>query len=68
MTYWEPAKFIARIRDRAPKAGPYLLTINMTAGHSGGGGRFDRLKDEARDFAFAMKALGAEEAGGPFPA
>ena len=67
VTYWEPAKFIARIRDRAPKAGPYLLTINMTAGHSGGGGRFDRLKDDARDFAFAMKALGAEEAGGAFP-
>jgi protease II len=40
----------------------------MTAGHSGGGGRFDRLKDDARDFAFAMKALGMEEAGGAFPA
>lgn len=66
VTYWEPAKFIARIRDRAPKAGPYLLNIDMTSGHSGGGGRFDRLKDEARDFAFAMKALGAEEAGGAF--
>jgi oligopeptidase B len=67
VTYWEPAKFVARIRDRAPKAGPYLLSINMTAGHSGGGGRFDRLKDDARDFAFAMKALGMEEAGGAFP-
>lgn len=67
VTYWEPAKFIARIRDRAPKGGPYLLNIDMTSGHSGGGGRFDRLKDEARDFAFAMKALGMEEAGGPFP-
>jgi len=68
VTYWEPAKFVARIRDRSPKAGPYLLSINMTAGHSGGGGRFDRLKDDARDFAFAMKALGLEEAGGGFPA
>ncbi len=67
VTYWEPAKFAARLRDRAPKGGPYLLNINMTAGHSGGGGRFDRLKDDARDFAFAMKALGMEEAGGPFP-
>jgi oligopeptidase B len=67
VTYWEPAKFVARIRDRAPNGGPYLLSINMTAGHSGGGGRFDRLKDDARDFAFAMKALGMDEAGGPFP-
>jgi oligopeptidase B len=67
VTYWEPTKFVARLRDRAPKGGPYLLSINMTAGHSGGGGRFDRLKDDARDFAFAMKALGAEEAGGPLP-
>jgi oligopeptidase B len=67
VTYWEPAKFIARIRDRAPKGGPYLLNIDMTAGHMGGGGRFDRLKDDARDFAFAMKALGMEEAGGGFP-
>jgi oligopeptidase B len=54
VTYWEPAKFIARIRDRAPNGGPYLLNIDMTSGHSGGGGRFDRLKDDARDFAFAM--------------
>ena len=66
VTYWEPSKFIARIRDRAPRGGPYLLTIDMTSGHSGGGGRFDRLKDDARDFAFAMKALGETEAGGPF--
>jgi oligopeptidase B len=49
VTYWEPAKFVARLRDRAPRGGPYLLSINMTAGHSGGGGRFDRLKDDARD-------------------
>lgn len=67
VTYWEPAKYVAQLRDRAPKAGPYLLNIDMTAGHGGGGGRFDRLKDTARDFAFAMKAMGAEEAGGPFP-
>ena len=67
VTYWEPAKFAARLRDRAPNGGPYLLSINMTAGHSGGGGRFDRLKDDARDFAFAMKALGIDEAGGAFP-
>ncbi len=67
VTYWEPAKFAARLRDRAPNGGPYLLSINMTAGHSGGDGRFDRLKDDARDFAFAMKALGIDEAGGAFP-
>jgi oligopeptidase B len=66
VTYWEPEKWIARLRDRAPKAGPYLLKMNMDAGHAGAAGRFDYLKEPAFDFAFAMKALGAEEAGGGF--
>jgi oligopeptidase B len=66
VTYWEPAKWIARLRDRAPKAGPYLLKMNMDAGHAGAAGRFDFLKDPAFDFAFAIKAIGAAEAGGAF--
>jgi oligopeptidase B len=67
VTYWEPAKWVARLRDRAPKAGPYLLKINMEAGHGGASGRFDFLKEIAVDYAFAMKAVGAKEAGGTFP-
>jgi oligopeptidase B len=66
VTYWEPAKWVARLRDRAPKAGPYLLKTNMDAGHAGSAGRFDYLKEIAFDYAFALKALGASEAGGPF--
>lgn len=68
VTYWEPAKWVARLRARAPNGGPYLLVTNMEAGHGGASGRFDRLKEVARDLAFAMKALGEKEAGGPFAA
>jgi oligopeptidase B len=66
VTYWEPAKWVARLRDQAPSAGPYLLKINMDAGHAGSAGRFDYLKEIAFDFAFAVKAIGAAEAGAPF--
>jgi oligopeptidase B len=57
VTYWEPAKWIARLRDRTPKAGPFLLHINLDAGHGGASGRFNRLKEVARDYAFALKAM-----------
>lgn len=63
VTYWEPAKWIARLRDRAPKAGPFLLHINMEAGHGGASGRFDSLKEVARNYAFALKVMGDGEAG-----
>lgn len=65
VTYWEPAKWIARLRDRAPKGGPYLLNINMDAGHGGASGRFNQLKEQARDFAFALKVMGDKDAGAP---
>jgi oligopeptidase B len=63
VTYWEPAKWIARLRDRAPKAGPFLLHINMDAGHGGASGRFNLMKEQARDFAFALKTMGDSQAG-----
>jgi oligopeptidase B len=66
VTYWEPAKWVARLRDQAPSGGPYLLKINMDAGHAGSAGRFDYLKEIAFDFAFAVKAIDAAEAGAPF--
>ena len=65
VTYWEPAKWIARLRDRAPHGGPYFLATNMTAGHTGSAGRYDGLRDGARDYAFALKAVGDPEAGAP---
>ena len=65
VTYWEPAKWIARLRDRAPRGGPYLLNINMQAGHGGASGRFNQLKEVARDLAAALKIIGDPSAGAP---
>jgi oligopeptidase B len=56
VTYWEPAKFIARLRDHSTGAAPALLKINMEAGHAGSAGRFDALKETALNYAFAIWA------------
>ncbi|MEM7739246.1 MAG: S9 family peptidase, partial [Pseudomonadota bacterium] len=61
VTYWEPAKWIARLRDEA-KGGPFLLRMNMTAGHGGSAARFERLKERAADYAFALDVLGLADA------
>jgi oligopeptidase B len=58
VTYWEPTKWIARLRDTAPEAGPYLLKTNMAAGHGGKSGRFQRLEEIAFEYAFAIKVAG----------
>jgi oligopeptidase B len=63
VTYWEPAKFVAKLRPHATSGRPVLLRINMDSGHSGATGRFEFLKEIARDFAFALRAVGSEEAG-----
>ena len=57
VTYWEPAKFIAKLRDFSTGAAPALLHINMTAGHGGAAGRFDSLNEVARNYAFACWAV-----------
>jgi oligopeptidase B len=56
VTYWEPAKWTARLRDKTTEKWPILLKINMEAGHGGASGRFDFLKEIALDYAFAMWA------------
>jgi oligopeptidase B len=66
VTWWEPQKWTARLRRHTTSANPILLRINLEAGHGGASGRFDFLKEIALDYAFAMKAVGAEEAAGGF--
>jgi oligopeptidase B len=57
VTYWEPAKWVARLRDRTTGSAPILLKINLEAGHGGASGRFDFLKEIALDYAFAVWAV-----------
>ncbi len=54
VTYWEPAKWIAKLRALNTSPGLILLRTNMGAGHGGASGRFDSLKDTARNYAFAL--------------
>jgi oligopeptidase B len=58
VTYWEPAKWIARLRATMTGGGPVLLRTNMGAGHGGASGRFDRLDEVAIVYAFALWAAG----------
>ena len=56
VTYWEPAKWVARLRERMAGGGPILLHTNMDAGHGGASGRFDALGEVAMEQAFAIAA------------
>jgi oligopeptidase B len=58
VTYWEPAKWIARLRHRNTSTNLILLKTNMDAGHGGASGRFEALKEVAVDYAFALKIAG----------
>ncbi len=66
VTYWEPAKWAAKLRPHTTSGRPVLLKMNMGAGHAGSAGRFEFLRELAHDYAFAIKAIGSEEAGGGF--
>jgi oligopeptidase B len=57
VTYWEPAKWAAKLRPASTSGKPVLLKINMDAGHGGASGRFDHLKDPALAYAFAIWAM-----------
>ncbi|YBV98137.1 S9 family peptidase [Phyllobacteriaceae bacterium JZ32] len=58
VTYWEPAKWVARLRELKTDDNPVLFRINMDAGHAGASGRFSRLEEVAHNYAFALKVTG----------
>ncbi len=58
VTYWEPAKWVARLRSVSSGENLIALRTNMEAGHGGAAGRFDRLKEVALSYAFAIGAAG----------
>jgi oligopeptidase B len=58
VTYWEPAKWIARLRHNNTSDNLIVLKTNMKAGHGGASGRFEQLKEVALDYAFSLKIAG----------
>ncbi len=58
VTYWEPAKWVAKLRSLKKDDNLVLLKTNMDAGHGGASGRFDRLKEVATSYAFALMVTG----------
>lgn len=58
VTYWEPAKWVAKLRAKKTNDEPLFLRTNMDAGHGGAAGRFDRLEEVALTYAFALETVG----------
>lgn len=58
VTYWEPAKWVARLRERKTGDAPLCFDVQMGAGHAGASGRFEALRKVALRQAFLLKALG----------
>ena len=58
VTYWEPAKFVARLRHLKTDTNPLILKTNMGAGHAGKSGRFESFKETAEEYAFFLDLLG----------
>ena len=53
--YYEPAKYVAKLREFNQSKNPILMKMNMSAGHSGVSGRFESLKEVAMEYAFLLR-------------
>jgi len=58
VAYWEPAKYVAKLRTLKTDAGPLLFKVNLEVGHGGASGRFDALLEIAEDDVFLLVQLG----------
>ncbi|HEV2517437.1 MAG TPA: S9 family peptidase [Devosia sp.] len=58
VTYWEPAKWVAKLRATKTDSKPLYLKTHMGAGHGGASGRFDQLKETGLSYAFALSCVG----------
>ncbi|APW74046.1 S9 family peptidase [Sphingopyxis granuli] len=61
VTYWEPAKWVAKLRSVRTNDAPLLLRTNMGAGHAGKSGRWGALREDAEEYAFVLTQLGVEK-------
>lgn len=59
--YWEPAKYVAKLRTQKQDGNVLLLKTNLAAGHGGASGRYDKLREIALDYAFVLDQLGIHE-------
>ena len=59
--YWEPAKYVAKLRATKTDKNLLLFKTNMGAGHGGASGRYDALKETAFDYAFILSQLGIDK-------
>jgi oligopeptidase B len=64
--YWEPAKYVARLREMKTDSNPLVFKVNMAGGHGGSSGRYDKLQEAAFDYAFLLTQLGVGP-GSPEP-
>lgn len=61
VSYWEPAKWVQRLRENTTSGKPILLKINMEAAHGGASGRYERLREDAFRYAWVLNELGIRE-------
>lgn len=61
VSYWEPAKWVARLRDKTTGKYPFVLKVNLEAAHGGASGRYERLREQAFRMSWLLDQLGIKE-------